>query len=131
MGGIFRDTAQKDKVADFSYESDALAQLIVDMWAGQHKDLVKTASTHAQYKARSDAAKKVLEARGFYFNEPIVITEDEFDKIFTLEGAGLSKKDGVVLVLPRPGRAKGAKTAGGSPLLETAKMLMAITPHGI
>ena len=57
-----------------------------------------------------------------------MITEDEYDDGFILEDAGLSATVGVVFVLPRPTR---ATTFGGPPLLETAKMLMAITPNGI
>lgn len=46
----------------------------------------------------------------------------------SLADAGLSVSDGIVFVLPRTTR---PTTAGGPPLLETAKMLMAITPNGI
>jgi hypothetical protein len=35
-----------DRVADFSYESDELAQLIVEMWLGGHGDLVMSDVTH-------------------------------------------------------------------------------------
>ena len=57
-----------------------------------------------------------------------MITEDEFDDGFSLADAGLSATNGVVFVLPRNTR---PTTFGGPPLLETAKMLMAITPNGI
>jgi hypothetical protein len=131
--GIFADTltVAQDRVADFSYESDALAQLIVDMWAGQYGNLITPATTPTQYKARANAAKAVLEDRGIYLKQPIVVTEDEYEDGFSLKDAGLSTSDGVVLVLPRDTRATGATSAGGKPLLETAKMLMAITPNGI
>lgn len=127
--GIYADpatsaTAQlEDKVADFSYQNDALAQLIVDSWAGT---LDLTGGTN--YTARSTAAKRALEARGLYLAQPIVITEDEYDAGFSLAHAGLSPTNGVVFVVPRQSR---ATTAAGTPLLETAKMLMAITPNGI
>ena len=132
--GIYADVAGtskanlEDKVADFSYESDVLAQLIVEIWLGQHTDLTTPSgagTTHAQYRAREAAAKAVLAARGIYLDHPIVITEDEYDDGFHLADAGLSP---VVFVLPRDTR---PTTAGPPPLLETAKMLMAITPNGI
>jgi hypothetical protein len=137
--GVFRDTANtaqgpEDRVADFSYENDALAQLIVDMWTGAHGSLISPAgpgTTPAQYKARSNSAKTVFAARGIYLAEPIVITETEYEDGFSLADAGLKQSEGVVFVLPRDKRATGASTAGGPPLLETAKMLMAITPNGI
>jgi hypothetical protein len=135
--GIYADPAGtaranlEDKVADFSYESDALAQLIVEMWLGQHTNLTTPSgpgTTHAQYRAREAAAKAVLAERGIYLDHPIVILEDEYDDGFHLADAGLSPTDGVVFVLPRDSR---PTTGGPPPLLETAKMLMAITPNGI
>ena len=125
--GIFRDSGKTDKVADFSYENDALAQLIVDMWNGAHGDLL-AAPSETDYGQRSTNAKAVFAARGIYFEEPIVITEDEYDDGFTLEDAGLGTDEGIVFVVPRQTR---VTTAGATPLLETAKMLMAITPNGI
>jgi hypothetical protein len=137
--GIYADPANtakadlEDKVADFSYQNDVLAQLIVDMWAGLHGELIMpaatstTSPTKAQYQARSVAAKAVLAARGIYVEYPIVLTEEEYELGFSLLDAGLTV-DGVVWVLPRSTR---ATTFGGPPLLETAKMLMAITPNGI
>ena len=120
-----------DRVADFSYQSDALAQLIVEMWLGLHGNLITPSGprvTTPQYQARMTAAKAVLAARGIYLELPIVITEDEFEDGFSLADAGLSPTNGVVFVLPRNTR---PTTFGGPPLLETAKMLMAITPNGI
>lgn len=122
----------EDKVADFSYQNDVLAQLIVDIWTGPANNPLITPSTGSiskpQYQARSTAAKAALAARGIYLELPIVITEDEFEDGFSLADAGLSPTNGVVFVLPRNTR---PTTFGGPPLLETAKMLMAITPNGI
>jgi hypothetical protein len=140
--GIYADPAgtQKadltDKVADFSYQNDVLAQLIVDIWlgVGGYANLVTpTASstppaTSADYQMRSNRAQTALAARGIYLTYPIVITEDEYDDGFNLLDAGLPVIDGVVLVLPRKTR---ATTFASPPLLETAKMLMAVTPNGI
>jgi hypothetical protein len=131
--GIYADPAGtaaanlQDKVADFSYQNDVLAQLIVDMWTGTHTNLLK-APTATDYGQRSINARAALAARGIYLKQPIVITEDEYESGFSLANAGLTVADGVVFVLPRDTR---PTTAGAPPLLETAKMLMAITPNGI
>jgi hypothetical protein len=125
--GIYADSGLTDKVADYSYQNDVLAQLIVEMWSGAYPALIATATTPAQYTARMFAAKGVLEDRGIYLAVPIVITEKEYEDGFSLQDAGLAPDTGIVFVLPRPARV----TIGGPPLLETAKMLMAITPNGI
>jgi hypothetical protein len=135
--GIYADQAGtlkadlEDKVADFSYQSDLLAQLVADIWTGAQANLITPSgpnTTRAEYQQRSTLAKAALAARGIYMEKPIVITEDEYDDGFVLENAGLSATVGVVFVVPRPTR---ATTLSGTPLLETAKMLMAITPNGI
>jgi hypothetical protein len=128
-GGIASDDNLVDKVADFSYESEALAQLIVDMWTGLHPDLLKAPNVN-NYTQRAANAKTAFEARGIYLKQPIVVTEDEYENGFSLADAGLTVDTGVVLVLPRDKRVTGATTTG-APLLETAKMLMAVTPNGI
>jgi hypothetical protein len=120
----------QDKVADFSYSSDALAQLIAEMWLGQHTNLLKAPAV-TDYGQRMLNAKAVLAARGIYLEKPIVITEDEYVDGFSLLDAGLitgTVNVGIVFVLPDEKRA--TRTAG-TPLTETAKMLMAVTPNGI
>src|SRR5262245_45125367 len=72
-----------DKVADFSYTNDALAQLIVDMWLGHHKNLLE-APNRTDYTQRSVNARQVLAARGILLNLPIVITEKEYVDGFSL-----------------------------------------------
>jgi hypothetical protein len=125
--GIFADakTSLQDKVADFSYQNDLLAQMIVDMWTtpSVYNDLITPTS---DYTGRSTRAQTALALRGVYLAWPIVITEDEYDDGFSLLDAGLPADIGVVLVVPRKTRA-----TPGKPLLETAKMLMAVTPNGI
>jgi hypothetical protein len=113
----------EDKVADFSYQNDSLADLIVECWTTQATltDLTSGAGT-----ARKDAAKIALAKRGIYLEFPIVVTEDEYEAGFHLAGASLPADKGVVFVIPRQARA-----TMNMPLLETAKMLMAITPNGI
>jgi hypothetical protein len=120
-----------DRVADFSYESDALAQLIVEMWLGGHGDLVTAIGggpVGPQYVARSNAAKIALAAKGIYLERPIVITETEYDDGFSLADTTLAGV--VVLVVPDQNRATRT-VSPPSALLETAKMLMAVTPNGI
>jgi hypothetical protein len=135
--GIYADppstpkAALEDKVADFQYENDVLAQLIVELWTGLHPDLISPATTKPEWQARSAAAKTVFKDRGIYLVQPIVITEDEYVEGFSLQDAGLEIDKGVVLVLPRDKRVTLGTGLGGPPLLETAKMLMAITPNGI
>jgi hypothetical protein len=128
--GIYADPGLTDKVADFSYQNDVLAQLIVDIWTGPASNpLISPTGPGTQpseYLARSGAAKTALEDRGIYLTSPIVITEDEYENGFSLASAALSVNDGIVLVVPRSTRA-----TPGKPLLETAKMLMAVTPNGI
>jgi hypothetical protein len=133
--GIYADPANtlkkdlEDKVADFSYQNDILAQWIVDIWTGPASNpLIAPATTTLEWQQRSTYAKAALVARGIYLEKPIVLTEDEYDEGFSLEDAGLGARTGVVFVLPRKER---PTTFGGPPLLETAKMLMAITPNGI
>ena len=126
--GVYADTGLTDKVADFSYENDALAQLIVDAWKdpalrdGLLADAPSSTVTIAQ---RLGNAKTQLENRGIYLAMPIVISEKEYEDGFSLEKNNIP--NGVVFVLPNLGRA----TTSGPPLLETAKLLMGCTPNGI
>ena len=109
--GIYSDGALTDKVADFSYESDALAEMIVRAWT----EPLFLASILAPAGAKTELA-----ARGFSLKNPIVIEES------TYVAGYHAAADATVFVIPDPGR---ILTAG--PLLETAKMLMAVTPNGI
>jgi hypothetical protein len=106
------------RVVDFSYQSDRLAQLVVDAWNDQN--LRDTLLDHAH----QNAVRQALAARGIFLSHPIVLTEDEYN-----DGWQMDDDDEVVLVLPNDTR----KTApsGAFDLLETAKLLMAITPNGI
>jgi hypothetical protein len=123
-----RDPALVDRVADFSYTSNEMALLITEIWLNP--------ATYAglfapnTYANRSGAAKTALGNRGIHLTKPIVITEKEYDEGFSLGSAGLAP-EGVVLVVPDASRASGSTVPGGPSLLETAKMLMAVTPNGI
>src|SRR5215211_3702334 len=81
--GVYKDTKNPDsggggpshdnlvdRVADFSYESDALAQLIVEMWLGQHGDLL-LAPAETDYTARKNNAKAAFALKGVYLERPI------------------------------------------------------------
>lgn len=109
--GIYADSGLTDKVADFSYESDALAEMIARAW------------TDPTFKAKiltAAGAKSELAARGFSLKNPIVVEESSYVTGYH------AAADATVFVIPDPGR---ITTSG--PLLETAKLLMAVTPNGI
>jgi hypothetical protein len=113
---------KEQRVAEFSYQNDALADLIVKAWTDKpfYDELTKQTNTEAQ---RSDAAKDALDDRGVHMMKPIVITEAEY-----YQGYTMADDAGVVFVLPDAAR---ANIASGGSLLEVAKLLMACTPNGI
>jgi hypothetical protein len=124
--GIYRPTPAgiapsdtEQRIAEFSYQNDALADLIVKAWSepGFQNQLTK-----GQEAARSTAAQQALDDRGIHMSQPIVITEDEYYGGYTM-----TDPNGVVFVLPNAGRANAAAHS----LLEVAKLLMACTPNGI
>jgi uncharacterized protein with GYD domain len=106
------------KVLDFSYESTVMAQLVVDAWANAGLKTTLLDHTHQA------AVRTELENRGIFLSHPVVLTEDEYNA-----GWQQDHDDEVVLVLPNDGRKTAA--SGGFTLLETAKLLMAVTPNGI
>jgi hypothetical protein len=108
------------RVADFSYQNDALADLIVRAWTDVAFQNGLLTGTPPQRINRAEAA---LKQRGIYLTNPIVLSEQEFN-----EGWDADNDDEVVFVLPNISR---ATTTAGTPLLETAKLLMACTPNGI
>ena len=115
-------TDEEQRVAEFSYQNDALADLIVKAWTDKpfRDSLTKQSNTEAQ---RSQTAKDALDDRGVHMTKPIVITEDEY-----YQGYTMADDAGVVFVLPDPAR---ADIGSGGSLLEVAKLLMACTPNGI
>jgi hypothetical protein len=106
------------KVLDFSYTSDILAQLVVDAWASNALKTMLLDHTN------QPAVKAELANRGIFLRHPVVLTEDEYNK-----GWQQDDDDEVVLVLPDESRKTPA--SGAFTLLETAKLLMAVTPNGI
>ncbi len=112
--GAERPDKTKVKVADFSYESDDLAQLIVDAWCDP---------TVENRLLDKEQGRKLLAERGIYLSKPHVITESDYNKGHECD------PDEIVLVLVNKDRITAAPP--GRSLLETAKFLMAITPNGI
>jgi len=116
--GIFRDAGQTDEVADFIYApNESLAQMIVDAWV--NPDFKKLLLQHGN-------AKALFAERGFFWNgttrTPVVISEDDYNN-----GYAMHTHDEIVFVLPN----HDGKCPPGRNLLETARLLMAATPHGI
>ncbi len=111
--GAEQKEKKKVKVADFSYESEALAQMIVDAWSDD--------GFRGRLLEKKNAVGLLAE-RGVFLSKAHVITEDDYNKGHTCDDP-----DEIVLVLPNQNRADLSR----KPLLETAKLLMAITPNGI
>jgi hypothetical protein len=108
------------KLADFSYQNDEIAALIVQAWTDQPfcDGLVGAATPMAQRKANAIAAFQNLN-QPIDLTSPIVITEAEYDG-----GWDSDDDDQVVFVLPNASRQ-------ANNLLESAKLLMACVPNGI
>lgn len=105
-------------VADVSYQSDALAQIIVNAWVKrEYKERLLDKTDRAF--ARTELAK-----RGIYVDNPVIIEEDEYWDDYTQDD-----DNEVVFVLPNKRRV--ATDAPQHSLLETAKLLMACVPNGI
>lgn len=106
-------------VADTSYQSDALAQMIVDAW---------TDANFRRLLLTRGQAKAIFAARGIYLSEPVVITEDEYNNKYYKQD-----DDEVVFVLPNETRAQQLGQTGlpSTTLLDTARLLMAAVPNGI
>jgi hypothetical protein len=112
------------KVLDFSYTSEVLAQLVVDAWGSN------PLKTKLLDHTNQGAVRDELASRGVFLKHPVVLTEAEYNS-----GWQQDDDDEVVLVLPNEGRKTPAagNDSTGHPytLLETAKLLMAVTPNGI
>jgi hypothetical protein len=116
-----REPDAEERVADFSYQNESLAQMIVYAWTDQ---AFRNALLQVQADGTSPNAKAELAQRGIYLANPIVITEDQY-----YNGYHMQDPNGVVFVLPNEPRT--AAPPAGQTLLETAKLLMASTPNGI
>ncbi|MFN3347927.1 hypothetical protein [Pseudorhodoplanes sp.] len=113
--------ARRDRmaVADTSYQSDALAQLIVDAWVNKNNFGTNLLNDRAFVKAE-------LQKRGIFLENPVVIREDQY---WSVQGYTQDDDNEVVFVLPDEKRV--ATNAPQHSLLETAKLLMACVPNGI
>jgi hypothetical protein len=116
--GIYKDAAKKQQVADFNYSpNDSLAQLIVDAWVDPHFRTILL---------QPGNAKALFATRGFFWNgtskNPVVISEADYNK-----GYPRKSDNDVVFVLPD----HAGTCPPGQTLLESARLLMAVTPNGI
>jgi hypothetical protein len=125
--GVWKKRKNNDdsdlKVIDTSYDSFKLADLVAEAWLNQ---TLRDALTTGPQGPRETKAQAELLARGIHVTKAIVLTEDEYK-----EGWQLDDDDEVALVLPSKTRVKIPGGATKNDLLETARMLMACTPHGI
>jgi hypothetical protein len=115
-------------VPDFTYSSDCLAQMIVDVW--QDPDYYEALITDRDSEGlpTDDAIKLATDSVnscGFNLQRAVVISEDEYYAGYTVD----QKDPEIVFVLPNLNRVRLNPT--GDSLLETAKLLMATTPNGI
>jgi hypothetical protein len=106
---------ERAAVADFSYQNDALAQMIVDAWvrADFESELLKKAN-----------ARTLLAQRGIFLQNPVIISEAEYRS----DSYTKDFDDEVVFVLPARERVDMRRPES---LLETARLLMACVPNGI
>jgi hypothetical protein len=125
LPGIYRKAAnfagKPQRVADLSYHAnDCLAQFIVNAWVDE--------DFREQLLDRNDKEEAVriatasVRACGLYVNRAVVISEKEYNEGFDIATNEVAfVLPDVELVEPRPSQS----------LLETARLLMACTPHGI
>ena len=118
-GARIKDAAGNDKtpVADFSYQNDALAEMIVEAW--------RNTGFRDQLLNDKAYAKSELAARGIYLQNPIIISETKY---WTNQHTKDTDTE-VVFVLPDERRIGTPRQ--GHTLLETARLLMACVPNGI
>lgn len=105
----------KVPVADFSYQNDSLAQMIVDAWVSDD---------FKEKLLKKENAKTLLAERGIFLQNPVIIDEASYWTDKHTKDAD----DEVVFVLPDRKRVDMRKPQS---LLETARLLMACVPNGI
>ena len=116
---IYRKTRDNNgnlvRKADFSYSpNDSLAHLIVDAWVDSNfRDLLLN---------NRQSVKSLLAARGFFLQNPVVIKEEMYYQNYEMQD-----DNEVVFVLPQ----QPDQCPPGQSLLDTARLLMTITPNGI
>jgi hypothetical protein len=109
------DPPGQDKVVDFSYTSESLAEMIVKAWTDEE---------FADDLLEKEKAKGLLAERGFVLENPVVITEAQYRNHHRQDN-----DNEIVFVLPD--RERVTLSAPPEKLLETARLLMAIIPNGI
>jgi hypothetical protein len=109
---LSKPITDETRVAEFSYQNDALAEMIVRAWTDP--DFETTILADPQ---------QALADRGIHLKNPTVITEADY-----YGGYKQGDPDEVVFVLPNGSR---VDMTAGTALLEAAKLLMACTPNGI
>jgi hypothetical protein len=118
-GITIKDDSGRDvkvPVADFSYQNDSLAQMIVDAW---------TSDEFRERLLKKENAKSLLAERGIFLQNPVIIDEATYWN----DAHTKDRDDEVVFVLPD--RARVGTPRPGYSLLETARLLMACVPNGI
>ncbi len=103
-------------VADFSYQNDSLAQMIVDAWVSDdfRGELLKKAN-----------AKSLLAERGIFLQNPVIIDEEDVLERISIQRARTMKSCSCSRTASRVDMRKPQS------LLETARLLMACVPNGI
>ena len=116
-------------IPSFSFApNDELAGLIVQAWtitAFRDQLLDRDQTTGKPTNIAVKAATDAVNAAGFNLKRAVIITEKEHDAEYMMEDPAE-----VVFVLPDVGRL-GTTFVPGKSLLDTARLLMAITPNGI
>jgi hypothetical protein len=102
-------------VADFSYQNDDLAKMIVEAWVNPD---------FRRRLLQRNEAQALLAERGIHLRHPVVIEERTYNE----NTHTLQFDDEVVFVLPDPERVDIRQQHS---LLETARFLMACVPNGI
>ena len=110
-----------ERVADFSYQNESLAQMIVRAWV---EPSFRRRLLTRRRNGTSPNTRAELAERGIYLTNPVVITEDDYKN-----GYHMRRRDEVIFVLPDQPRT--TRPPRGETLLETARLLMACTPNGI
>jgi hypothetical protein len=126
-GGVWKHKANVHdpdvKTADFSYQNDDIADMIVRAWTDSafRDGLVGDTTPNLPIATRINNAKTALQSlhTPIDLTSPIVLTEAEYDN-----GWDMDNPNQVVFVLPNRGRQSGD-------LFESAKLLMACVPNGI
>ena len=107
-----------------SYTNDGLADVIVSVWSNPGKILDRTGNKVPTAQAAAQATALINQHTGMNLKRAVIITENEHDTHYVMQD-----DDEVVFVLPNASRVAGNPTP--HQLLETVRMLMACTPHGI